>query len=98
MTTLHMPVVGTTTATTPQPQDSGSTGNSAPDQFDASERDIAEGDQSEDLPSRNPQTSGNGTALESDGLNDAGGQSPSTRANDADDADELDDEDRQGNR
>ncbi|MBI3730200.1 MAG: hypothetical protein HY254_17940 [Burkholderiales bacterium] len=63
---------------TSQPQNSGSTGNSAPDRFDASERDIAEGDdqqQPEKITVKKQKKTGDGNNLENNGLDDAGSQS-----------------------
>ncbi|MFZ6876564.1 hypothetical protein ACO0LF_31390 [Undibacterium sp. Di27W] len=72
-----------TDATNAQPQNSGSTGNSAPDRFDASERDIAEGDDA--------QTAANENLLENDGLNDADSESTSNSENNPENLDNQND-------
>jgi|GEM_PF-3677131 len=89
MATTSTPVADATS----QPQNSGSTGNSAPDRFDASERDIAEGDdqqQPEKITAKKQKNIGNGNNLENDGLDDAGSQS-TVPLGDEDDEDDEDD-------
>ena len=92
MATTTTPVAD---ATTSQPHNSGAIGNSDPDRFDASERDIAEGDQEPlpDVRAPNPQTIENGDELENDGLDDVERQSPPAPAADADTANNIDIED-----
>lgn len=80
--------------TSPQ-KNSGSTGNTAPDRFDTSERDIAEGDQElpPEVEAPNPQMIEDGDELAKDGPDDVERQSPVAPAKDADTANSIDHED-----
>ncbi|MFZ6876480.1 hypothetical protein ACO0LF_30885 [Undibacterium sp. Di27W] len=70
----------------------GSTNPSAPDKFDATERDIVEGDQKQiEETEKNPQKDANGNPLENDGLDHAGSETISNSENNPETLDKQND-------